>query len=243
MHAIFKGQVTHHRVKPKKHSFAYDVSYLFIDLEQIQTAFTGNLFWSLDKFNLAAFHRKDYLGDASEPLIDAVKNLIRQEINIEITGKIFLLTSVRYFGYCFNPVSFYYCYDDKEKLIAIISHITNTPWNEKYAYVHDCRNRTFKSEGISFKKNFHVSPFMPMNIDYKWIFTEPRDFLYISMDNFQNKEKIFNAGLKLKKSAWSHWELNKILFLTIPMSIKAIILIYMNALLLFLKRVKFYRHP
>jgi len=63
------------------------------------------------------------------------------------------------------------------------------------------------------------------------------------MDNFHNKEKIFNAGLKLKKSAWSNWELNKILFLTIPMSIKAIILIYMNALLLFLKRVKFYRHP
>jgi len=243
MHSIFKGQVTHNRLKPKKHFFKYDVNYLFLDLEEIQTAFSKNLFWSNERFNLASFHRKDYLGVEKETLINAAKKLVKKEIGVEITGKVFLLTTARYFGFCFNPVSFYYCYDKEKKLTAIISDITNTPWNEKHAYVHDCRDRKFSSDGVKFEKRFHVSPFMPMDIKYKWTFTEPRDFLYISMDNFAGSEKIFNAGLKLKKRAWSTWELNKILFLTLPMSIKAILLIYINAFILFLKRVKFYPHP
>lgn len=242
MHSIFKGQVSHYRTKPKKHFFKYNVNYLFIDLEHINSAFQNNLFWSLHTFNLAYFNRKDYIGNPSEPIIDSVKKLVMKEIKVKITGKVFLLTTIRYFGFCFNPVSFYYCYDDDEKLVAIISHITNTPWNEKHAYVHNCKNRNISSKGITFQKKFHISPFMPMDMKYKWIFTEPRDFLFISMDNFKNNEKIFNAELKLKKRAWSSWELNKILFLTIPMSLKAIFFIYLNAFFLLIKRVKFFPH-
>jgi DUF1365 family protein len=84
---------------------------------------------------------------------------------------------------------------------------------------------------------------MPMDIDYNWVFTSPKDFLYVSMDNYLKNKLIFNATLRLTKRAWSSFGLNKILFLSFPMSIKAIILIYLNAFLLFIKRVKSYPHP
>ena len=243
MHSIYKGTLSHRRIKPKKHQFKYDVSMLFIDLSEINNAFSKLFFWSLNRPNLASFYRNDYYGPDNEPLEYSIKKLVEKNLSIKLSGKIFLLTTIRLFGYCFNPVSFYYCYNSKNKLTAIVSHITNTPWNERHAYVHDCRNKKIHSKGIEFNKQFHVSPFMPMDIRYNWIFTEPKDFLYVSMDNFKKNELMFNATLKLKKRAWNSWELNKILFLTLPMSFKAIFLIYWNAFMLFIKRVTFYPHP
>ncbi len=88
-----------------------------------------------------------------------------------------MLTNMRYFGHCFNPVTFYYCFEkDSDKLEAMVSHITNTPWSEDFAYVHEFEkalsNCKQNSASFNFKKEFHVSPFMPMDIQYighsKW---------------------------------------------------------------------------
>ena len=48
-----------------------------------------------------------------------------------------LLTNLRTLGHCFNPVSFYYCFDDAENLEAVVAEVTNTPWGERHAYVLD----------------------------------------------------------------------------------------------------------
>ena len=158
-------------------------------------------------------------------------------------GKIFLLTNGKYFGYCFNPVSFYYCFNNLNKLIAIVSHITNTPWNEKYAYVHDCKSSKGGTKEFNFDKCFHVSPFMPMNIKYNWKYTEPKDFLFVSMNSFEKENFNFNATLRLTKKAWTPWALNKIILMFPPSTFRTIIVIYWNALLLKLKRVPSYPHP
>ena len=75
----------------------------------------------------------------------------------------------------------------------IVSHITNTPWNENYAYVHDCRGLHQSMKSFDFKKNFHVSPFMPMNIKYEWIFSEPGEKILVSMNNIHKQEFIFKC--------------------------------------------------
>ena len=216
---------------------------LYLDLDKIKEAFSDNFFWSYNKPNFASFYRSDFYGDKNKTIKKSIQTLLLKKINLNHKGKIFLLTTIRFFGYSFNPVSFYYCFDETEKIQAIVTHITNTPWKEKYAYVHDCRNNSSMSKTFKFEKNFHISPFMPMDINYNWVFTSPKDFLYISMDNLLKNKLIFNATLKMTKRAWSAYTLNKILFLSIPMSIKAIILIYFNALILFIKKVKFYPHP
>ena len=243
MNAIYKGTISHTRFHPSKHTFEYKLNMLYIDLDEIPQLFKKNWFWSVDKFNLASFVRSDYFGKPDKSIKESIKKLLFKKLQYRHEGKVYLLTNIRYFGYCFNPVSFYYCEDKRGNLMAIISHITNTPWNEKYAYVNDCRNTSSSSKHFEFDKDFHVSPFMPMNMRYKWIFSTPKDFLFVSMDNVKDSDLHFNATLKLTKKAWTPFALNKILFLTIPMSIKTIFLIYWNALLLALKKNKFYPHP
>ena len=243
MNAIYKGTISHTRFVPKKHTFNYKVNMLYIDLDKISESFAKNWFWSANKFNLASFKRSDFFGDTKKSIKNSINELLFETLQYKHVGKIFLLTNIRYFGYCFNPVSFYYCEDSKGKLIAIVSHITNTPWDEKYAYVNDCRDIPSSSKHFEFDKAFHVSPFMPMNMKYKWIFSTPKDFLFVSMDNIKKDTLCFNATLKLTKKAWTPQALNRILFLSLPFSIKTIFLIYWNALVLGIKRVKFYPHP
>ena len=243
MHSIFKGTISHSRKKDAPHSFTYSTTMLFLDLDDIKNAFNQNIFWSYEKFNLASFHRKDFFGDSKKSLKSEIIKLLAKKLKVEIKGKIFLLTTLRYFGYCFNPVSFYYCYNKNKELVAIVSHITNTPWEERHAYVHDCRKIKNGTKVFEFKKDFHVSPFLPMDLKYNWKFVEPRDFLFISMECFKNQEKYFNATLKMTKKAWSPYALNRLLFLSFPMGIKSIISIYWNALILYLKKVRFYPHP
>ena len=243
MHAVYQGTIAHTRFSTKSHKFTYKTNMLYLDLDELQGAFLGKLFWGYNKPNLASLYRSDFYGDKRKTIKKSIQSLLLNKINLHHKGKVFLLTTIRYFGFAFNPVSFYYCFDESSNIQAIISHITNTPWNEKHAYVHDCRNKPSMSKKFEFDKDFHVSPFMPMNINYSWVFSPPKDFLFVSMDSYDNDKLIFNATLKMTKRAWSNFTLNKILFLSLPMSIKSTLLIYFNALILFIKRAKFYPHP
>ena len=243
MHAVYQGTIAHTRFSSKSHKFTYKTNMLYLDLDELQGAFLGKLFWGYNKPNLASFYRSDFYGDKRKTIKKSIQSLLLNKINLHHKGKVFLLTTIRYFGFAFNPVSFYYCFDESLNIQAIVSHITNTPWNEKHAYVHDCRNKPSMSKKFEFDKGFHVSPFMPMNINYSWVFSPPKDFLFVSMDSYNKDKLIFNATLKMTKKAWSNFILNKILFLSLPMSIKSTLLIYFNAFILFIKRAKFYPHP
>jgi len=112
--AIYEGVVTHCRLKPVLHSFQYKVFMMFIDLSEVEKIFNKSWFWSFQKWNLACFLRKDYLGDNSISLDEAVRNKVEQEVGDRPQGKICVLTNFRYFGYINNPITSYYCYDEND---------------------------------------------------------------------------------------------------------------------------------
>lgn len=250
---IYTGQVSHRRFLPKPHAFKYDVFMMYLDLDELPTLFKNTGAWSYQQPNLAYFRREDYYGDVNQPLKSEILKLIKSRLNKEIHGKICLLTNMRYFGMCFNPVSFYYCFaEDNKTLTVIVSHITNTPWGEDYAYVHDCSaplaSEAHNTPGLGphqfrLNKDFHVSPFMPMDIAYDWRFSTPAEHLHVYMGNMQAGSKLFDATLNLKYQPITNRTLNRLLLQYPFMTAKVVAAIYWQALQLWLKRIPFYPHP
>ena len=240
---IYKGSIRHRRFTPFLNIFNYNTFMVFFDIRKIENIFNKSFLFSTNKFAIASYLRSDYHGDKGKSLDWSVRNTIKNETGIEINGPIRLLTHLRYFGYCFNPVSFYYCYNKNDtKLKMIMAEVTNTPWNERHCYfITNKKNKNFNQ---NHKKEFHVSPFWEMDHDYNWNFSIPDKSISIHMQNFKNSNRVFDATLSLKNRV----KLTKTnLFfhsLRYPfITLMVFFRIHAQALKLWVKGATFYDHP
>ena len=163
---IYSGFVTHERFKPKKHFYRYNTFSLLVDLNEIENIEKKIKFFSYNKLNILSFHNIDHGSRDGSSLTDWVKKVLKKsKINLKL-GKIQLLCYPRFFGYVFNPLSIFYCYDKQSKLKAILYEVKNT-FNEQHTYVFRCKS---SSNLILHKcnKKFYVSPFIEMKTFYNF---------------------------------------------------------------------------
>lgn len=193
----------------------------------------------------AGFRRKDYLASGVEGLREAIQHRCDALTGIRPAGRIFLLTHLLQWGYCFNPVSFYFCLDEQDELQVILTEINNTPWNERHQYAfvaQDCRT-AHGQYTMTFAKAFHVSPFMAMDLSYVWRFTFDNRGLLIFMGLKRDQEKLFDARLSLQALPYTAINHTKLLW-RFPFQCQRIALaIYWQAFRLWLKRIPFIPHP
>ena len=238
--AIFKGQVRHRRMHPVVHGFTYRMFMLYLDLDELDAVFRGRWLWSTRRRALARFRREDHLGDAATPLEQSVRDLVEASGEKRPAGPIRLLTHLSYFGYCFNPVSFYYCYDkDDQRVETIVAEVNNTPWGERHCYVLSSTDGQPRFRPV---KQMHVSPFMPMDVQYDWRFRQPDERLTVHMENARDGEKIFDATLNLERVEITGVSLAGALASHPMMTLKVILAIHWQALKLWLKRCPVYDH-
>lgn len=244
--AIYEGVVRHHRLTPRPHAFSYRIGQLYLDLEEIDRVFAGRWLWSREARNLAEFRRSDYLGPSSVPLAEAVKRLVERHTGRRPEGPVRLLTHLRYAGYIFNPVSFYYCYGaDGAELSAIVAEITNTPWGERHAYVlpAETAHRQAGDWEWTFPKAFHVSPFVGSRRDYAWRFSAPAERLRVRMSVLRAAGLELEATLSLERRPLSGANLARVLWRYPLMTAKVIGAIHWEALRLWAKRTPVHDHP
>ena len=249
--AIYVGTLRHRRFRPVGHEFTYPVFLVMLDVDRIPELMRVSPFSSYNRWNWAGYDERDHFGDASLSLRERLRRDAAAHGVTLPDGPIFLLTNLRYLGYCFNPVSFYYCYGRSGKLEMMLAEVNNTFGETcNYWLTPDCEQaraaaRPGESQARQYetRKVFHVSPFMDLGYQYNWIFTPPGDHLVAHMKTRKAEGVVFDATLSLQRRPWTARELRRVLVAYPGLTAKVIAAIYWQALRLRLKGVPYVPHP
>jgi len=239
--ALYSGWVRHRRFAPRAHAFRYRIGLLYLDLAE-QQALT-ELSPLAGRLAAFCFREADYLPEFTRNgtgLADAVRQRVAEALGKRIDGPIRVLTQPRSLGLSFNPVSFFYCFDADEQLRAVLCEVSNTPWRERYHYVLPA-NQVGKLR-CSVAKTFHVSPFLPRELEYRMRFTIPGPQLAVHMEDWQGETRLFDATLTLERQVLDRTALHRHLLAFPWMTGKTLLGIYWQALRLLVKRVPLFDH-
>ncbi len=242
--AIYFGTVKHRRFRPVPHSFSYGVFMAFLDIDRIQELTGISRFLGYNRFNWATYDERDHFGDSRLSLRQRLEqDAFAHGVTLP-DGPIFLLTHLRYFGYNFNPVSFFYCHNAQERLQLVLAEVNST-FGESHNYWLSQDSELLSPNARRYRtaKAMHVSPFMSMKLDYTFTFTPPDDKLVVHMDTIEDGKPFFDATLKLERKPWSARSLHRALLSHPWMTAKVICAIHWEALRLYLKKVPVFTHP
>jgi len=241
--ALYEGWIRHRRFSPKAHDFRYGITMLWLDLSELDQVFDGHWLWSVEQRNIASFRRADHFGDEAQDLDGLIRDRVEEHTGQHPTGTIRLLTHPRYFGYVFNPVSFYFCYDDSgEQIQAIVAEVSNMPWREQHLYVLQPDASNDFALRFQTPKTFYVSPFLPMNLEYAFRFNQPGEDLVVHIEDLDNGEKVFDATLVLKQRPMNPANLSRVLWRFPLMTAQVVFGIHWQALRLWMKKLTIYPH-
>jgi hypothetical protein len=242
--AIYVGSIRHRRSGPVRHEFTYPLFMAFLDVDRIPELMKVSRFTSYNRFNSAAFYEADHFGD---PTLTLRQRLSADAANHGIRlpeGPIFLLTHLRYLGYNFNPISIFYCYNREGRIETMMAEVNST-FGERHNYWLSAANRVGPPESLRYQcgKKMHVSPFLPMELDYGFVLPPPGERLIAHMNTMAGEQIPLDATLRLRREPWTAASLRRVLLRFPWMTAKVIVAIHWEALKLYRKQVPVFTHP
>jgi hypothetical protein len=187
------------------------------------------------------FRTQDFFDGTDRPLGAAVRDLVHARLGRRPTGRVHLLAQLRTFGWLVNPIAVYYCWThDGRALDAIVLEVTNTPWAERHWYVLDAHS----SPGVATtSKAMHVSPFLPMDLDYRVTWTIPDAELDLRIAVEREHRTVFDAELALRRTSLTRGQSVAVLARYPLMPLRVSAGIYAQAVRLFARGVPVHPHP
>ena len=243
------GNVHHTRLRPARNSFNYGVYFLRLPLRSMAQGNWPTRLLSRNRFNVLSFHDKDH-GDGKRPLLEWIDALLKQEGITDADGEVWLQTFPRVLGYVFNPVSFWFCHRRDGALRAVLCDVSNT-FGERHLYLLNQGAPIDNNCELTVTKIFHVSPFCPVEGQYRFKFMQTGKQLDATSSE-RNLARIdyddADGPILLTSIAGTSYPLNdrNILraLLRFPLMTFAVITrIHWQALKLWIKRVPFFHKP
>ncbi len=237
--ALYEGTLHHRRFGPgTTHEFSYDVTMPLLDLAEIDSVTGLHPLWSSRRPAPVWFRREDFLGDPAVPLDEAVRDLVERRSGRRPTGPTALLANLRTWGWLFNPISLYFCADlDGAGVETLVAEVENTPWHERCSYVVGPPGHH------RFPKTMHVSPFLPMDVDYELRYTVPTERFVVHFDVMRGDERLLGATLSLHRRTLDRRGLGRLLWANPALTHRISAGIYAQAARLRLRGAPFHRHP
>jgi uncharacterized protein len=245
--AVYEGWVRHRRFQPVEHSFRYRLFLAYLDLDELPEVLDPYPLWSARRAAPARFRRRDFMGDPCRPLAECARDAVEAETGDRPGGPVRLLANLRYLGHVFNPVSFYYCFDQAdERVEAMVADVSNIPWGERHPYVLARGQQRGTVLNDDLDKALHVSPLMEMDQTYAFRASEPGTGLSVHIESRPRAiggDKAFDATLSLRRRELSRTLMLKLLARYPAMSLQVVAGIYSQALRLKLKGAPHFSHP
>src|SRR3989344_6521862 len=243
---LYKANVMHHRLSPKKHRFNYNVFMFYIDLDEVEILSKKLWMFSINKFNFFSLRDNEHLQlpidnpDKSKSIKEQITRYLSKNGVTIGKGRIMLLTNLNILGYNFNPVSFYYCYDENNLPLCVVAEIGNT-FGEMKPFLLDKENLSDNKYYLNTTKYFYVSPFIDHDTNFDFNLVIPDEKLNIRIDDYKNGERFFISTLTGTKKPITNsnllWYSIRFPFLTL----KIITLIHWNAIKLWLKKIPYHK--
>lgn len=233
----------HRRLAPTANAFRRRMFMLYLDLDEVAGAPGGSITWPARRLPVMRWRRADHPGDPARPLASWVRDLVAERTGHRPVGPVRLLTHPRHAGIVFNPISVYYCLAAEGGSAEwAVLEVTSTPWQERTHYVLDLRQPGRVHRG-RFAKAMHVSPFLPMDLDYEWRLTEPGATVAVAVDVLDGDHVVLETVLGMRRVTLSRAALGRLVLSHPPMPLTVLGGIYWQALRLWRKRVPYHRRP
>jgi DUF1365 family protein len=242
--ALYRGEVTHRRLRPREHRLRYRVFWLLLDLAELDDIASRMRLLSRNRFNLLSFHDQDHGDGSGRPLRDQVMALLRREGLDMDGGAVRLLTMPRVLGYVFNPISLYYCHGADGRLAAVIYEVTST-FGGRHAYVLPVVDGD-AGKGVirqAARKALHVSPFMGMDMRYVFRGHAPAEWMDLTIDGSDSEGVLIVAAMRGRRHPLTDGAIFRAA-VSIPfLTLKVMAVIHWEALKLWLKGARLHSAP
>lgn len=241
---LYKANVMHHRLEPKKHRFNYNVFMFYVDIDELDMLTKRLWMFSRNKFNFFSFRDSEHLQlpidkpDKSKNVKQHIADYLAQQGIEWMGGRIMLLTNMNVLGYNFNPVSFYYCFDKNGQSLCVVPEIGNT-FGEMKLFILKKEHFSAEKFHLNTTKYFYVSPFVDHDTNFDFNLYIPDEKLNIRIDDYKNEKRFFISTLTGARKPLNNlnllWYSIRFPFITL----KIITLIHWNALVLWMKKIPY----
>ncbi len=237
---LYVGHTEHQRLRPQVHRLRYNLFQIACPVDRLHEMARDLKLLSIDRFNLFSVTRADHGPPGDEPLEQRLRALIVRQ-GAPSPARIVMVTMPRLLGYAFNPLTLFYAYDENDRLETLIYEVNNT-FGERHHYVLPAKADARGAIRQDCPKDFYVSPFLAMNLHYRFRLKAPGERLFLVVQDHDAEGLLLTATLSAERTALTDSALLK-LFIALPlMTLKVIAAIHWEALRLWLKRVPIHRH-